>query len=44
MNDEPLFQILPAGEMRKKYDLTAENRPIIKLDSAKVPDSAPTKR
>jgi hypothetical protein len=31
------FEILPAGEMRKKYGLTAENRPVIKLDAAKVP-------
>jgi hypothetical protein len=32
------FEVLPAGEMRKKYGLTAENRPIIKLDPAKVPE------
>jgi hypothetical protein len=31
------FEVLPAGEMRAKYGLTAENRPIIKLDPAKVP-------
>jgi hypothetical protein len=37
MNDDPRFEVLPAGEMRKKYGLTAENRPIIKLDPAKVP-------
>jgi hypothetical protein len=31
------FEVLPAGEMRKKYGLTAENRPIIRLDPKKVP-------
>lgn len=31
------FEVLPAGEMRAKYGLTAENRPTIKLDSNKVP-------
>jgi hypothetical protein len=31
------FEVLPAGEMRAKYGLTAENRPIIRLDLAKVP-------
>src|SRR5262245_60512652 len=31
------FELLPAGEMRAKYGLTAENRPTIKLDAAKVP-------
>jgi hypothetical protein len=31
------FEVLPADEMRKKYDLTAENRPTIKLDPEKVP-------
>jgi hypothetical protein len=38
MNDEPFFEVLPAGEMRRKYGLTAENRPIIKLDPANVPE------
>ena len=36
---ESYFEVLPAGEMRRKYGLTAENRPIIKLDPAKVPTS-----
>ena len=31
------FEVLPAGEMRGKYGLTAENRPTIRLDPAKVP-------
>lgn len=31
------FEILPAGEMRAKYGLTAENRPAIVLDPAGVP-------
>ncbi len=31
------FEILPAGEMREKYGLTAENRPKIVLDAARVP-------
>jgi hypothetical protein len=31
------FEILPAGETRAKYGLTAENRPTIHLDVAKVP-------
>ena len=34
---ENYFEVLPADEMRAKYGLTAENRPIIKLDVAKVP-------
>jgi hypothetical protein len=31
------FEVLPAGEMRAKYGLTAKNRPSINLDVAKVP-------
>jgi hypothetical protein len=31
------YEVLPAGEMRAKYGLTAENRPTIVLDAAKVP-------
>jgi hypothetical protein len=31
------FEILPAGEMRQKYDLVSENSPTIKLDPASVP-------
>ena len=30
-------EILPASEMREKYQLTAENRPTLHLDSRKVP-------
>lgn len=33
------FEILPAGEMRAKYGLTTENRPWIRLDPRKVPES-----
>jgi hypothetical protein len=32
---QPQFEVLPAGEMRAKYGLTAENRPTIWLDPAK---------
>ena len=35
-NDE--HEILPAGEMQKKYGLYAENREVIKLDPNKVPE------
>jgi hypothetical protein len=31
------FEVLPAGEMRARYGLTAANRPAISLDPAKVP-------
>jgi hypothetical protein len=31
------YEILPASEMRAKFGLTAENRPTIVLDAAKVP-------
>ena len=31
------WEVLPAGEMRAKYGLTAENRPTITLDPAKIP-------
>jgi hypothetical protein len=34
---KPRFEVLSAGEMRAKYGLTAENRPIIKLDPFAVP-------
>src|SRR5688572_15277885 len=30
-------EVLPAGEMQERYGLTAENRPVIKLDPNKVP-------
>lgn len=35
---KPRFEVLPAGEMRRKYGLTAENRPAILIDPAKVPE------
>ena len=35
MSDE--FEFLSAGEMRARYDLTAENRPAVTLDLGKVP-------
>jgi len=34
---KPHFEGLPAGEMRAKYGLSAENRPIIRLDPSAVP-------
>ncbi len=34
---KPEFEVLPAGEMRAKYGLTAENRPTIRLDPSAVP-------
>jgi hypothetical protein len=33
------FEVLPAGEMRKKYGLTAENRPEIRLNPENVPEA-----
>ena len=30
-------EILPAGETQERYDLTAGNRPVIKLDPNKIP-------
>jgi hypothetical protein len=35
--DDPTFEVLPAGEMRRKYGLTSENRPTIRLDPARIP-------
>jgi hypothetical protein len=32
------WEVLPAGEMRRKYSLYAENRPFIKLDPRRVPE------
>jgi hypothetical protein len=37
MKNRQKFEVLPAGEMRAKYDLTAENRPVIRLNPTKVP-------
>jgi hypothetical protein len=34
---KPRFEVLPAGEMRAKYGLIAENRPAISLDPERVP-------
>jgi len=31
------YEVLPAGEMRAKYGLTAENCPTIALDASRVP-------
>jgi hypothetical protein len=33
------FEVLPAGALRKKYGLTAENRPVIRLDETRVPQA-----
>lgn len=38
MTGDSDYEILPAGEMRKKYGLTAENRLTIRLDPTQVPD------
>ncbi len=38
MADAPDFEILPAGEMRKKYGLTVNNRQTIRLDPVEVPE------
>ncbi|WP_020469555.1 hypothetical protein [Zavarzinella formosa] len=32
------FEVLPAGEMRRKHGLYGENRPVIKLDPERVPE------
>ena len=32
-------EILPAGEMKAKYGLTAENRPTIRIEPSKVPEN-----
>jgi len=37
MEDGEKFEILPAGEMRAKYGLTADNRPTITLNPARIP-------
>ena len=39
MSEHPDWEILPAGEMQKKYGLYAENKPIVKLNPEKVPAS-----
>jgi hypothetical protein len=35
---KPRFEVLPAGQMRAKYGLIAENRPTIRLNPARVPE------
>lgn len=35
---QPSREILPASEMQEKYELTADNRPVTRLDATKVPD------
>jgi hypothetical protein len=37
MDDKPYFEVASAKELREKYGLTAENRPIIQLDPSRVP-------
>lgn len=37
MSDER-YEVLTADEMRRKYGLVASNRPVIRLDPAKVPE------
>jgi hypothetical protein len=37
MEDGGKFEVLPAGEMRETYGLTAENRPTISLDPTHIP-------
>lgn len=38
MPDDPDFEVAPGKELRQKYGLTAENRPTIRLDPARVPE------
>jgi hypothetical protein len=37
-SEAEVWEVLPAGEMRRKYGLYAENRPVIVLDPARVPE------
>src|SRR5262249_4499767 len=39
MSESDKFEVLPAGVMREKYGLTAENRPTITLNPANVPEN-----
>jgi hypothetical protein len=39
MSEEDEFEVLPAGEMQKKYGLYAENRPTISLNPSNVPEA-----
>lgn len=38
MPDDADFEILPAGEMREKSGLIADNRPAVRLEPANVPE------
>jgi hypothetical protein len=38
MSEEFRWEVLSAGEMRRKYGLFAENRPVIRLDRERVPE------
>ena len=35
---DAIWEVLPVGEMRRKYGLYAENRPVIQLDPKRVPE------
>jgi hypothetical protein len=37
MSEDNEYEILPSGEMQKKYGLYAHNREVLKLDPGKVP-------
>ena len=37
-NPDEHWEVLPAGKMRRKYGLYADNRPTIKLDPNRVPN------
>src|SRR3954468_879003 len=36
--DEPHFEVASGRELREKYGLTAENKPVIHLDASRVPE------
>jgi hypothetical protein len=38
MSDEKKFEVLPAGAMRAKYGLIAENRHVVKLNQERIPE------
>jgi hypothetical protein len=38
MSDKPYFEVASGKILREKYGLTAENRPVIHLNSANVPE------
>jgi hypothetical protein len=39
MDEQPFFELATAGELKAKYGLTAENRPMINLDRRRVPEA-----